>query len=139
MISLSSRSMTRRLYWVASSFWMTITISTPSLSSGRSGDNSDEPIYHVGKDDTKAPRATYAPEPEFSDQARRAKFQGVVYLSIVVDKTGNISRIRLEKALGMGLDENAMQGVKKWRFNPATHNGQPAAVEMTIEVAFNLY
>ena len=85
------------------------------------------------------PRPTHTPEPEYSLQARNAKYQGTVVLNIVIDKAGKISRIRLERALGMGLDENAMEGVKRWRFNPATRNGQPVAVEMKIEVSFNLY
>jgi len=96
-------------------------------------------IYHVGKDGTLAPRATYTPEPEYSEQARHAKYQGTVVLNIVIDKAGKLSRIRLERPLGLGLDENAMEGVKRWRFNPATRNGQPVAVEMNIEVSFNLY
>jgi TonB family protein len=98
-----------------------------------------EPVFHVGKDDTKPPRATYTPEPQFSEKARHAKYQGTVILNVVVDKAGNVSRIRLERPLGMGLDENAMEGLKIWRFKPATRNGQPVAVEMNIEVAFNLY
>jgi TonB family protein len=85
------------------------------------------------------PRPTYTPEPEYSLQARNAKYQGTVVLNIVIDRAGKISRIRLERPLGMGLDENAMEGVKRWRFNPATRNGQPVAVEMNIEVSFNLY
>lgn len=101
------------------------------------------PIHRVDKDDVKdgvkAPKAIYTPEPAFSEEARRAKFQGVVYLSIIVDETGNVSRVRLERPLGRGLDDNAMQGVKTWRFNPARLEGQPVAVEMKIEVAFNLY
>ena len=72
-------------------------------------------------------------------QARNAKYQGTVVLKIVIDKAGKISRIRLERALRMGLDETAMEEVKRWRFNPATRNGQPVAVEMNIEVSFNLY
>jgi len=91
------------------------------------------------KDDVRAPRATYTPEPEFSEQARRAKFQGTVVLQIVVNKKGDVVRVRLERALGMGLDQNAMEGVEHWRFTPATRNGQPVAVIMNIEVAFNLY
>lgn len=101
------------------------------------------PIYQVGKDGEKVgvkpPNATYTPEPEFSEEARRAKFQGLVYLSITVDETGNVSRVRLERPLGMGLDDNAMQRVKTWRFNPSRLEGQPVAVEMKIEVSFNLY
>jgi TonB family protein len=105
----------------------------------RADDNTpDDQIYHVGNG-TSLPRATYTPEPEFSEQARHAKYQGTVVLSIVVDKAGRISRIRLQRALGLGLDENAMEGVKRWRFNPATRNGEPVAVAMNIEVSFNLY
>jgi TonB family protein len=99
----------------------------------------DEPQFEVGKDETKPPSAVYTPEPEFSEKARRAKYQGTVVLSIVVDRKGNISRVSLVRALGMGLDQNAMEGVTRWRFDPATRNGQPVAVKMNIEVSFNLY
>jgi len=102
-------------------------------------DTPDDEIYNVKKDNVLPPRATYTPEPEFSEQARRAKFQGVVILKIVINKAGNVVRVRLERALGMGLDQNAMEGVERWRFSPATRNGQPVAVQMNIEVSFNLY
>jgi TonB family protein len=106
----------------------------------RSDDNTpDDEIYHVKKDNVLPPRPTYTPEPEFSEEARRARFQGIVVLKIVINKEGNVVRVRLERALGMGLDQNAMEGVERWRFTPATRNGQPVAVEMNIEVAFNLY
>jgi TonB family protein len=91
------------------------------------------------KEGVKAPKPIYTPEPEFPEEARRAKFQGVVYLSIVVDETGNVSLVRLERPLGMGFDDNAMQGVKTWRFDAARLSGEPVAVEMHIEVSFNLY
>jgi len=101
------------------------------------------PIHHVGnagvQNGVSLPKPSYTPEPEFSEEARRAKFQGVVILSIIVDETGNVSRVKLDRPLGRGLDDNAMQGVKTWRFDPARLNGQPVAVEMSIEVSFNLY
>lgn len=99
----------------------------------------DDEIYRVKKDDVLPPKATYTPEPEFSEEARHAGFQGVVVMKVVVSKTGNIVRIKLERALGKGLDENAMEELKSWRFEPANRNGQPVAVEMNIEVSFNLY
>jgi TonB family protein len=104
-------------------------------TSSPSGSNASE----SKKDDIRPPRPTYTPEPEFSEQARRAKFQGTVVLQIVVNKKGDVVRVRLERALGMGLDQNAMEGVERWRFAPATRNGQPVAVMMNVEVAFNLY
>jgi TonB family protein len=105
----------------------------------RADDNTpDDQIYHVGNG-TSLPRATYTPEPEFSEEARHARFQGIVVMKVVVNKTGNIVRIKLERSLGKGLDQNAMEGVKQWRFEPATRDGRPVAVEMNIEVSFNLY
>jgi len=105
----------------------------------RANDNTpDDQIHHVGNG-TSPPRPTYTTEPEFSEEARHARFQGIVVMKVVVSKTGNIVRIKLERALGKGLDENAMEELKSWRFEPATRNGQPVAVEMNIEVSFNLY
>ena len=97
------------------------------------------PIYSAGKEGVNFPQALYTPEPDFSEPARKAKYQGTAILNVVVDKEGNVSRIRLERPLGMGLDENAMESLKTWRFKPATRNGQPVAVELNVEVAFNLH
>jgi TonB family protein len=97
------------------------------------------PVYFIGQKGLKDPQSVYTPDPAFSEEARRAKYQGTAILSVVVDKEGNMSRIRLERPLGMGLDENAMERLKTWRFKPGTYNGQPVAVAMNIEVAFNLY
>lgn len=111
-----------------------------SRAGRRPGDDAQEAAADRDKEGiVLPPRPTYTPEPEFSEQARHAKFQGTVVLGIVIDKTGKISRIRLERPLGMRLDENAMEGVKNWRFNPATRNGEPVAVAMNIEISFNLY
>lgn len=107
----------------------------------RAGEEVVEPIYKVGKDkdDVKPPKATYTPEPEFTDEARRSGFQGVVVLGVLIDKKGQVSRIRIEKPLGKGLDQQAVESVKTWRFNPATKDGESVAVEMKVEVSFQLY
>jgi TonB family protein len=105
----------------------------------RADRSAQQTIYQAGKDDVKYPKATYTPDPDFSERARRAKHQGTVILNIVVDEKGNVTRVRLDRALGDGLDENAMESVKDWRFSPATRNGQPVAVAMNVEVSFNLY
>jgi TonB family protein len=99
----------------------------------------DDQIYDFHQDGITAPKATYTPEPDFSEEARREKFQGNVILSVVVDKMGNVARIRLEKALGHGLDEHAMEAIKGWRFTPGTRNGEAVAVREPMEVGFNLY
>ena len=98
----------------------------------------EEPISHVGGNIT-APRATYTPEPEFSQEARKAKYGGITVLTLMVDKNGNVSRISVVRALGMGLDAEAVNRVKTWRFSPAMRGNEPVAVEMNVEVSFNLY
>ncbi|HET9281145.1 MAG TPA: energy transducer TonB [Candidatus Angelobacter sp.] len=107
----------------------------------RAGEEADGPIYKVGigKDDVKPPKATYTPEPEFTDEARKSGFQGTVVLGVLVNKNGQVSRIRIEKPLGKGLDQQAVESVKTWRFNPATKDGESVAVEMKVEVSFQLY
>jgi TonB family protein len=86
-----------------------------------------------------APRPIYTPEPEFPEIASKENFQGIVVLNVIVDEGGKISRITLVRPQGMGMEEAAIAAVQKWRFKPALKNGQPVAVEMNIEVAFNKF
>lgn len=95
-------------------------------------------VFHVGPE-VKAPRAQYAPEPEFTEIARYEKYPGVTVVNMVVDKNGNVQRLKLVRPLGLGLDESAQATLKTWRFLPATRNGEAVAVEMNVEIAFNLY
>ena len=96
-------------------------------------------IYPAGKRGVTVPQAIYSPEPTFSDEARKAKAQGVVVLWLVVGKDGRTYNIRVGQSLGMGLDEKAMEAVSRWRFKPATLNGQPVATQIAVEVDFHLY
>ena len=86
-----------------------------------------------------APKAKSTPEPEFTEIARYEKFHGTVVVNVVVGTDGSLHRIRLVRALGLGLDEAAESKLKTWRFDPGMRNGKPVAVEMNIEVSFNLY
>jgi protein TonB len=108
------------------------------VGSGHGGPGVGPGIFHVGEG-VSAPRAIYTPEPEFSEEARKAKYQGVVVLSIIVGTDGRVHNPRVVRALGMGLDEKAIEGVKTWKFDPSKKDGRAVAVEMNIEVAFNLY
>jgi TonB family protein len=85
------------------------------------------------------PEVIYSPEPSFSDEARKAKHQGIVQLLVVVGKDGHPYDIRVGQTLGMGLDEKAIEAVSRWRFRPATFNGQPVATQIAIQVDFHLY
>lgn len=105
----------------------------PHVGSGPPG------IYPAGKDGATIPEAIYSPEPNFSDEARKSKQQGLVGLLLVVGPDGRTYNIRVRQSLGMGLDEKAIEAVSRWRFKPATRNGKPVATEIAIEVEFHLY
>ena len=85
-----------------------------------------------------APSVLFKVEPEYSEEARKAKFQGTVVLSIIVDPTGKARDIRVIRPLGLGLDEKAMEAVLKWRFKPGLKDGAAVPVQATVEVNFRL-
>jgi TonB family protein len=95
-------------------------------------------LYAIGNG-VSMPRAIYAPEPEFSEEARRTKLQGEVTLLATIGADGRPRNLQVVRSLGMGLDEKALEAVKTWRFDPARMNGRPVAVQMNIIVNFHLY
>jgi len=96
-------------------------------------------IFPAGKLGVTVPEVIYNPEPSFSDEARKSKTQGMVMLLLVVGRDGRPYDIRVGQSLGMGLDEKAMDAVKRWRFRPATLNGQPVETRIAVQVDFHLY
>jgi protein TonB len=84
------------------------------------------------------PQLVFKVEPEFSEEARKAKHHGVVVLSIEVDPSGNVRNIHVRKSLGLGLDEKAIEAVSHWRFRPAILDGKPVTTEAVIQVNFQL-
>jgi TonB family protein len=94
--------------------------------------------YRVGGG-VSAPRALYSPDPEYSEEARKAKWQGTVVLWVIVGPDGKPRDIRIQRSLGMGLDEKAIEAVRQWKFDPAKKDGQPVAVQINVEVNFRLY
>ncbi len=86
------------------------------------------------------PLLDYNPEPAYTLQARHDKLEGEIQLRIVVDSHGNVTDAQeISKPLGDGLDESAIETVKTWTFKPATHNGVPVPVRVTVVVNFRLY
>jgi len=94
-------------------------------------------VYRIGGG-VSAPVLLSKVEPEYSEEARKAKFQGTVVLAVVVDDTGRPRDIRVVRALGLGLDEKAIDAVQKWKFRPGMLNGKAVAVQATVEVNFRL-
>lgn len=94
-------------------------------------------VYRIGGG-VSAPALIYKVEPEYSEEARKAKHQGTVVLYVVVNDKGEPGNIRVVRAIGLGLDEKAIEAVKKWRFKPGLKSGKPVSVAATIEVNFRL-
>jgi TonB family protein len=94
-------------------------------------------VYRVGGGVT-APALLYKVEPEYSEEARKAKYQGTVVVYAEVDPNGRAMNLRIMQSLGLGLDEKALEAIKKWRFRPGYKDGKPVTVAATIEVNFRL-
>jgi protein TonB len=93
--------------------------------------------YKVGGDVT-SPKVSTKVEPQYTEEAKTAKVEGAVVLSVVVDRTGVPRDIQVVKPLGSGLDESAKTAVSQWRFEPGTKDGQAVDVVASIEVNFRL-
>jgi TonB family protein len=95
-------------------------------------------VFSVGGSVT-APIPIYKPEPPYSEEARKAKYQGTVVLQIVVDTQGSVVDVRVVKPLGLGLDEKAVETVRTWKFKPGMRNGAAVPVRVLVEVSFRLF
>lgn len=110
------------------------------IGSGSGGGvGSGNGVYRVGGGVT-APVPIFQPDPEYSEEARKAKYQGVVVLTITVGTDGRPRDVRVARSLGLGLDEKAIESVKTWKFEPGRNkDGIPVAVQVNVEVDFHLY
>ena len=108
----------------------------PGVGPG-SGGGSGGGAYKIGGG-VSAPVPVYRPEPEYSEEARKAKWQGAVLLELVVDANGVPQDIKVIRSLGLGLDQKAIEAVQKWRFKPGQKDGKAVPVSANIEVNFRL-
>jgi TonB family protein len=95
-------------------------------------------VFRVGGG-VSAPKVLYAPDPDYSEEARKAKYQGTVILWLVVDQNGRPQQVRVSRSLGMGLDQKAIEAVRNWKFEPAMKDSHPVPVQINVEVNFRLY
>jgi TonB family protein len=111
--------------------------SGPGLGAG-SGGGTGGGVFHVGGG-VSAPKPIYSPDPDYSEEARKAKYQGTCVLSLIVGADGRPRDIKVSRTLGLGLDEKAIEAVKNWRFEPSMKDGKPVAVQISVEIGFHLY
>jgi TonB family protein len=99
-----------------------------------------EPLYTFKpRSGMSPPHAIYQPDPEYSEEARKGKYQGTDVLSLIVDSSGAPTDLQIVKPLGLGLDEKAIEAVSAWKFDPAQKDGKPVSVLINVEVNFRLY
>jgi len=96
----------------------------------------DTPVRVGGN--VKAPTVIDRVEPAYTEIARKARIQGVVILEAIIDRNGNVTDVRVLKPLPMGLDQAALDAVKKWKFKPGTLGGRPVPVIFNLTVNFRL-
>lgn len=109
----------------------------PGVGAG-SGGGIGGGVYKVGGG-ISAPQAISAPDPDYTEEARRAKTQGTCVLWLIVDSAGRPRDIKVVRGLGLGLDAKALEAVRQWRFQPALKDGKPVDVQISVEVEFHLY
>ena len=95
-------------------------------------------MFTSGIGGVTAPSVLYQVEPQYSEEARKAKMSGVVTLDLIVDPDGHARNILVNHGTGLGLDEKAIEAVQKWRFNPGKNKGVAVKVRAQIEVNFRL-
>jgi TonB family protein len=84
------------------------------------------------------PVLVYKVDPEYTEQARLSRYNGIVLLRLVIDEGGTPRDIQVLRSLGLGLDEKAVEAVRQWRFRPGLRDGRAVAVRANIELNFRL-
>jgi len=98
-----------------------------------------QPGVYRSANGVSAPRLLHSVAPEYSEDARAAKFQGICLVSLIVDSNGMPQHVHVTRPLGKGLDEKAVEAVKQYRFEPAMYEGHPVPVQLNVEVNFKLF
>jgi len=109
----------------------------PGIGNGNGAAFGGAGVFTVGNGVT-APELISKIEPEYSEEARKARFSGSVLLSVIINTDGKAEEIHVVRGVGLGLDEKAIEAVQKWRFKPGKNKGVPVKVRAEIEVNFRL-
>ena len=95
--------------------------------------------YSMKNEGMVMPKLLYSVEPEFSEEARRKKFNGDVQTGLHIDTSGHVSDIWIIRPTGLGLTQKAVEAVRQYRFAPATCHAQPVSVFLTIYTNFQIF
>jgi TonB family protein len=131
-----SRMLPKRTVVLAST--LALLLGTTALLAQDSPQSAPEVVYGQFDPGITRAKATYQPNPEYSDRAARKKIQGTVLLSIIVTAEGTVRDPQVTRSLDKDLDKNALDCVKKWKFEPATKDGKPVATHVAVEVSFHV-
>jgi TonB family protein len=124
-----------KLFWFFAVVIAPLILPLTSLCQDDTTKPASEQVYRVGGS-VKPPRAIYAPAAEYPTKARKENQQGTVAIKMVVSADGLPRDIKVARSLSPELDEAATNAVKKWKFAPATKDGEPVAVQINVEVSF---
>jgi protein TonB len=108
----------------------------PGAGTG-SGSNCCSGVMQIGGG-VSSPVPLVTVEPEFSEEARRTKTQGIVLVNLIVDANGRPQNVHVLRGIGMGLDEKAVEAIRRYTFKPAMRDGEPVPVQLNYEVTFQL-
>jgi TonB family protein len=107
----------------------TLVLATPGCARAQAG-----LTYHDGV--TTPPVLTHVVQAEYTQEARRARFQGLCIVHLTVDEHGIPQNVHVARPIGMGLDGSAIEAVQQERFKPAMRGGRPVAFTFPMEVSF---
>jgi TonB family protein len=102
------------------------------------GNSTISPLRRIGGGVTP-PKVLHTVDPQFSEQARKAKFNGIVLINLIVDTNGMPQNVHILRGVGMGLDEKAVEAVKQYVFQPAMEGGKPVPVQLNVEVNYQIF
>lgn len=109
----------------------------PGTAPGSRSSRLGGPIYNLNEVSTP-PVLLYKVDPEYTEQARLSRYNGIVLLRLMIDERGTPRDIHVVRSLGLGLDEKAVEAVRQWRFRPGLKDGRAVAVNANIELNFRL-
>ena len=114
-------------------------IVSQSQDSAQKSDDVVYELHNAGDYGIKFPKAIYAPDPEYTDKARRKKINGTVVVSLIITPEGTVRDPKITASLDKDLDQQALAALSKWKFEPATKDGKPVTVRISTEVSFRIH